>query len=79
MRHRRPPHAEAGRLENELRSAGYVMAETGYEPPRHTVLRVALPDDAAAISAARSRLASLTAGNLELRPQGTEWVDVPPR
>ncbi|WP_091467317.1 IMPACT family protein [Paenarthrobacter nitroguajacolicus] len=70
------PHAEAGRLENELRSAGYVMAETGYEP-RHTVLRVALPDDAAAISAARSRLASLTAGNLELRPQGTEWVDVP--
>ena len=70
------PHAEAGRLENELRSAGYVMAETGYEP-RHTVLRVALPDDAAAISAAHSRLASLTAGNLELRPQGTEWVDVP--
>ena len=70
------PHGEAGRLENELRSAGYVMAETGYEP-RHTVLRVALPDDAAAISAARSRLASLTAGNLELRPQGTEWVDIP--
>jgi putative IMPACT (imprinted ancient) family translation regulator len=70
------PHAEAGRLENELRSAGYVMAETGYEP-RHTVLRVALPDDAATISAARSRLASLTAGNLELRPQGTEWVDIP--
>ncbi|MEV4951057.1 IMPACT family protein [Paenarthrobacter nitroguajacolicus] len=70
------PHAEAGRLENELRSAGYVMADTGYEP-RHTVLRVALPDDVAAISAARSRLASLTAGNLELRPQGTEWVDVP--
>ncbi|MET3370575.1 UNVERIFIED_CONTAM: putative YigZ family protein [Jeotgalibacillus campisalis] len=70
------PHAEAGRLENELRSAGYVMAETGYEP-RHTVLRVALPDDAAAIEAARSRLASLTAGNVELKPQGTEWVDVP--
>lgn len=70
------PHAEAGRLENELRGAGYVMAETGYEA-RHTVLRVALPDDAGAISEAHARLASLTAGTLELLPQGTEWVDVP--
>ena len=70
------PHAEAGRLENELRNAGYVMAETGYEP-QHTILRIALPDDAATLSEARARLASLTAGSLELRPQGTEWVDVP--
>ncbi|MET4538858.1 putative YigZ family protein [Arthrobacter bambusae] len=70
------PHAGAGRLENELRGAGYVMADTGYEP-QHTVLRVALPDEATAISEARARLASLTAGHLELRPQGTEWVDVP--
>jgi len=69
-------HAEAGRLENELRNAGYVMAETGYEA-QHAVLHVALPDDSGAISEARARLASLTAGNLELRPQGTEWVDVP--
>lgn len=70
------PHADAGRLENDLRSAGYVMAETGYEP-RHTILRVALPDDDAAISEAHARLASLTSGNLALRLQGTEWVDVP--
>ncbi|ASN20322.1 IMPACT family protein [Arthrobacter sp. YN] len=70
------PHAEAGRLENELRGAGYVMADTGYEA-QHTVLRVALPDEATAISDARARLASLTAGHLELRLQGTEWVDVP--
>ncbi|WP_309074420.1 YigZ family protein [Paenarthrobacter sp.] len=69
------PHAEAGRLENELRNAGYVMAETGYEP-RHTILRVALPDVEVAIAGAHARLASLTAGNLELRPLGTEWVDV---
>ncbi|QSZ48836.1 YigZ family protein [Paenarthrobacter sp. OM7] len=69
------PHAEAGRLENELRGAGYVMADTGYEP-QHTVLHLALPDEATAISEARARLASLTAGHLELRPQGTEWVDV---
>ncbi|MGO4144282.1 YigZ family protein [Paenarthrobacter sp. YAF11_1] len=70
------PHAEAGRLENELRGAGYVMADTGYEP-QHTVLQLALPDEATAIAEARARLASLTAGHLELRPQGTEWVDVP--
>ncbi|MET3902895.1 YigZ family protein [Paenarthrobacter sp. 4246] len=69
------PHAEAGRLENELRGAGYVMADTGYEP-QHAVLQLALPDEATAISEARARLASLTAGHLELRPQGTEWVDV---
>ena len=72
------PHADAGRLENELRNAGYVMAETGYEA-LHAVLRVALPDEAATISEARARLASLTAGNLQLRPQGTEWVDLPAR
>jgi uncharacterized YigZ family protein len=70
------PHADAGRLENELRSAGYVMAETGYEA-RHAVLRVALADDEATISQAHARLASLTAGNLVLRLEGTEWVDVP--
>ncbi|KUM38015.1 YigZ family protein [Arthrobacter sp. EpRS71] len=70
------PHADAGRLENDLRNAGYIMAETGYEA-RHAVLRIALPDDAATISEAHARLASLTAGHRELQPQGTEWVDVP--
>ncbi|SEJ01448.1 uncharacterized protein, YigZ family [Arthrobacter sp. yr096] len=70
------PHAEAGRLENELRNAGYVMAETGYEAA-HAVLRIALPDEAAGIADAHSRVASLTAGTAVLTPQGTEWVDVP--
>ncbi|MCD4852697.1 IMPACT family protein [Arthrobacter sp. AK01] len=70
------PHADAGRLENELRSTGYVMADTGYGA-KHATLRIALPDDAATISEAHARLASLTSGNLELRPQGTEWVDLP--
>jgi uncharacterized YigZ family protein len=69
-------HEEAGRLENELRSSGYVMAGTGYGP-RHTTLQVALADDEEAISEARSRLASLTAGSAELEPLGTQWVDVP--
>lgn len=70
------PHAEAGWLENELRGSGYVMGETGYEA-RNAVLRVALQDEAAAISEAQARVAALTAGTAELKPQGTEWIDVP--
>ncbi|MCF3141184.1 IMPACT family protein [Paenarthrobacter sp. AR 02] len=70
------PHAEAGRLENELRGAGYVMAETGYEA-RHTILRLALADNPAEIAKAQGKLASLTAGSVELSPEGTEWIDMP--
>lgn len=70
------PHAAAGRLENDLRSAGYVMAETGYGPSE-TVLRLALPDEPAALDDAGARLASMTAGAAVLQPEGTEWVDVP--
>lgn len=70
------PHAAAGRLENDLRSAGFVMAETSYTA-RHTVLRVAVPDEAAALEAAAGRVQLLTAGNAALTMEGTEWVDVP--
>jgi uncharacterized YigZ family protein len=69
------PHAAAGRLENDLRSAGYVMAETGYGA-NETVLRLALPDEPAAMADAVARLAALTAGSAVLQPEGTEWVDV---
>ncbi|MEE2569017.1 YigZ family protein [Pseudarthrobacter sp. J64] len=70
------PHAQAGRLENELRSAGFVMADTSYGA-QSTVLRLALPDAPDTISAAADRLLSLTAGATVLMPEGTEWVDVP--
>lgn len=72
----RVPHAAAGRLENDLRGAGYVMAETGYEP-RSTVLRLALPDSPDSLAEAADRLAAMTAGSASLQPEGTEWVDVP--
>jgi uncharacterized YigZ family protein len=72
----RVPHAAAGRLENDLRSAGYVMAETGYEP-RSTVLRLALPDSPDSLAEAADRLAAMTAGSASLQPEGTEWIDVP--
>lgn len=69
-------HAVAGRLENDLRAAGMVMAETSYQD-RCTVLRIAVPDDAAAIAAASERLLQLTAGSATLSPEGTEWIDEP--
>jgi uncharacterized YigZ family protein len=72
----RVPHAAAGRLENDLRGAGYVMAETGYEA-RSTVLRLALPDSPDSLAEAAERLAAMTAGSANLQPEGTEWIDVP--
>jgi len=72
----RVPHGAAGRLENDLRSAGYAMAETGYEA-QSTVLRLALPDTADDLAAAADRLAALTAGSAALQREGTEWIDVP--
>jgi uncharacterized YigZ family protein len=68
------PHAAAGRLENDLRGAGLVMADTSYQD-MHTVLRIAVPDESAAIAAAADRLQQLTAGSTTLTPEGTEWVD----
>lgn len=70
------PHSAAGRLENDLRTAGYVMAGTSYGPTE-TVLRLALPDEQAAITEAVERIAALTAGTVGLVPRGTEWIDVP--
>ncbi|MDQ0732303.1 IMPACT family protein [Arthrobacter sp. B1I2] len=70
------PHAAAGRLENDLRAAGTVMAATSYQD-RHTVLRIAVPDNAAAIAAATDRVLQLTAGSATLTPDGTEWVNEP--
>ncbi|MFJ6078088.1 IMPACT family protein [Pseudarthrobacter sp. NPDC092419] len=68
------PHLAAGRLENDLRAAGFAMAETSYRS-QAAVLRLALPDDAAAIAAAAERVRALTAGATDLSPKGTEWVD----
>ncbi|MDQ0756540.1 YigZ family protein [Arthrobacter sp. B3I4] len=70
------PHAAAGRLENDLRAAGYVMAGASYDA-QTTVLRLALPDEPAGLAQAAERLAALTAGSAALLPGETEWMDVP--
>lgn len=69
------PHSAAGRLENDLRAAGYVMAETSYGAS-NTVLRVALADQAEELARAVERLASMTAGSAAFVPGETEWIDV---
>ena len=72
----RVQHAAAGRLENELRAAGYVMAETRYEA-QATVLRLALPDTPDEVARAADRVAAISAGSASLVPGETEWIDVP--
>ncbi|ALV47421.1 Xaa-Pro dipeptidase [Arthrobacter alpinus] len=68
------PHAEAGRLENELRSAGYVMTGNEYDAV-NTHVGLAMADADAVITAAVERLASLSAGRWHLEGAGTDWVD----
>lgn len=70
------PHADAGRLENDLRSAGYLMTGNSYGAVE-TLVGLALADDDAIITAAVERLASLTAGRGVLTDAGSNWVDVP--
>lgn len=69
-------HADAGRVENELRAAGTTVRGTVYAAAGAEI-GLALPDDDAAVAAARSRVAALTGGTGVLHPAGTEWVDSP--
>ncbi|MHA7304666.1 IMPACT family protein [Arthrobacter sp. TMN-49] len=70
------PHARAGRLENELRTAGYLMTGNTYDT-EHTHVGLAMADDTQVIVAAVDRLASLTAGACSLAAVGVDWVDTP--
>lgn len=68
-------HADAGRLENELRSGGTTVLGTDYGPTSAT-LRVALPDGPDTVPAFAERLATLTAGRATALPGGVQWVDM---
>lgn len=70
------PHAQAGRLENDLRSSGYVMTGNAYDA-EHTHVGLAMADDTDVIATAVERLAALTAGSARLSAKGTDWVDSP--
>jgi uncharacterized YigZ family protein len=68
-------HAAAGRLENELRSAGITVLGTGYEA-QGALINVALADDPQVLDSFHAQLAALTAGGPAPQPRGTEWVDL---
>ncbi|MBD7994054.1 YigZ family protein [Arthrobacter sp. Sa2CUA1] len=68
-------HAGAGRLENELRSAGFSIRGTDYEPDGASIT-VALPDVPGGADTFLDRLASLTAGGSAAEPLATEWIDL---
>lgn len=62
------PHADAGRIESELRQRGVTILGTDYAAS--AVLRLTGGDDLPSI------VASVTAGASALVPAGSEWVDV---
>ena len=69
-------HADAGRLENDLRTAGYAMTGNSYDA-MHTLVGLAVPDNPGEIERLQARLAAVTAGRSVLVDAGTDWVDTP--
>lgn len=70
------PHAEAGRIEAELRSQDYTMLPTGYDAARAT-LHLLVPDHPAQIARAHEDLAAATSGHAEVAEGAIRWQDVP--
>jgi uncharacterized YigZ family protein len=69
-------HAGAGRLENDLRSAGVTVLSSDYEAER-VLINIALADNDDGLAAFHERLAALTAGGPAAEVRGSEWVDLP--
>lgn len=66
-------HAEAGRVETELRTRGVSVLETSYDA--RATLRLGVPPDG--VERLAAVVAELTAGRGELVRAGERWVDVP--
>ena len=69
------PHAEAGRWQHELDSAGHHVHDVRYEADA-AVLCVAVPDSPTRIESLQASLASVTSGAGTAVPVGHDWVDV---
>jgi uncharacterized YigZ family protein len=68
-------HAAAGRLENDLRSAGFEVLGSDYQADGVRI-QVALEDTAESVRLFHDRLAALTGGGPAPIPNGTRWVDL---
>jgi uncharacterized YigZ family protein len=66
-------HADAGRLEHELRSRGLVVRDASYG----AVVTLTLAVPAGLSGSLPGTLAGLTGGVAAPRPVGTDWVDLP--
>jgi putative IMPACT (imprinted ancient) family translation regulator len=66
-------HADAGRLEHELRSRGVVVRDASYGAV--VTLTLAVPDRLS--GSLDATLAGLTGGAAAPRQVGTDWVDLP--
>lgn len=65
------PHADAGRVEAELRAAGVAVLGTEYGASAVVTFATADPDDL------RTRLAVATGGSGTLEVVGKKWIDLP--
>lgn len=65
-------HADAGRIEHDLRAADVVVRDVAYGT--NAILTLAVP--VARHEALTAQVARLTGGTGTLRPEGTEWVDL---
>lgn len=68
-------HAEAGRWENDLRSAGFRIQYTDYSGPEAQI-QLAIDDSALALERLESHLAQLSGGTREAVQLYTEWTDL---
>ncbi|WP_374928791.1 IMPACT family protein [Kytococcus sedentarius] len=66
-------HADAGRIENDLRAAGFVVTGTDYA--ERATLHVATPPDQQ--DALAALVAATTSGGGVLEPGPEQWVDTP--
>lgn len=66
------PHQDAGRIEYELRNAGYVILGTDYA--QLATLRLSIPDNPAELTQAHHVVASLTSGTADVTLHGTVWT-----
>lgn len=71
-------HADAGRVEDEIRTAGFTVLPTRYEPDA-AILTAVVADRAADIRHATDAVIALSNGRYTPEPAGVDWFDVPLR
>ncbi|MDO4919747.1 YigZ family protein [Kocuria sp.] len=70
------PHADAGRVEAEIRAQGFTVLPTEYDAAG-ALLRVLVPDLPAQLDAACHALAGITSGTARVSTGDVSWHDVP--